>query len=258
MTTQIDDKISLRNKRVVVAGGTGNVGGFIVRSLLAAGAAVAVPSRSEEKIRDVRDFLAASLSDEALSRLYTVVGDVTAAEAATDLLSRLKDEWGKPDAAVASLGGWHAVPSLLEARVADLQRPLDDYLFAHFKVARTFLPELKTSGGTYIFINGPLAFEVWPGSKGDLVSIATAAQHMLFQTLAEELKDDPVRIAELVTYAFLRNRQTQPGSPIPGDAVGDYVAALLSETVDDVDGISIRLKSLEQLNAIRQPAEEAA
>lgn len=40
--------------------------------------------------------------------------------------------------------------------------------------ARTFLPALADTGGTYVFVEGPLAFDTRPDSGGDLVSIATA------------------------------------------------------------------------------------
>ena len=73
-------------------------------------------------------------------------------------------------------------------------------------------------------ICGPLAFNPWVGSGGSLVGIATAAQHMMFRWLAEELEDSEARVVELVIGSFIRDRQTQPQSRLPAEAVGAYVA----------------------------------
>lgn len=234
-----------KNQTVVVAGGTGNVGGFIVRALLRQGATVAVPSRSERKIRDLRSYLSQHVEEKELARLHTLVGTVSDEVEGRKVVQEIRREVGVPEAVISLMGSWRPANSLLEAKEEDLDHVLEHYLKAHFGVARTFLPVLKERGGRYVFVNGPLAFEVWP--RSGLVSIATAAQHMLFQVLAKEHEDSPVRIAELVTYAYIRNRQAQPGSPLPGDAVGAYAAHLVSELSMEVHGQSIHLRSLKLL-----------
>jgi NAD(P)-dependent dehydrogenase (short-subunit alcohol dehydrogenase family) len=238
---------SLDDKTVVVAGGTGNVAAFVVSALLQRGATVAVPSRSEEKLVDLQAFLTQRNQEADLDRLKTLVGDLSDENGAKELRRRINEEAGTPNAVLASLGQWRSAPSLLSASATDLEAVLQGYLIAHFKVARTFLPDLKAAGGSYVFVNGPLAFNIWPGSA--FVSMATAAQHMLFRVLAQELEDSPVQVVELVTHAFIRNRQTQPGSPIPGEAVGAYAAYLLSGA-GNAHGQSLQLRSLEQLEQV--------
>lgn len=237
---------SLHGQNVIVAGGTGNVGSFIVRALLERGANVVVPSRSEQKLDGLRQHLGSVAGGAVLDRFHGFIGDLSDEADAERLSERIVGEVGPPDAALASLGRWHSVPSLLSARADDFEPVLDGYLLAHFRVARTLLPLLLDAGGVYVSVNGPLAFKLWPGSRTDLVSIATAAQHMLFRALAQELEEQPVQVIELVTHAFIRNRQTQPGSPLPGEAVGAYAAYLLSGAAD-AHGDSIRLRSMEQL-----------
>lgn len=238
---------SLHDKTVVVAGGTGNVAAFIVSALLERGATVAVPSRSEEKLRDLHNFLSERHQEAELERLRTFVGDLSNETQALELRQRIHEEAGIPHAALSSLGHFRPAPSLLTTGTEDLKAVLDGYLIAHFKVARTFLPDLKTNGGNYVFVNGPLAFDIWPGSSSSLISIATAAQHMLFRALVQEFEGTPTQIIELVNHAFIRNRLTQPGSSIPGEAVGAYAAHLLSGA-DNAHGQSIQLRSLEQLS----------
>lgn len=240
----------LNERKIIVAGGTGNVGFFLVKELLKRGADVAVPSRSTRKIEKLESNLAGELDDEQFSRLYTLEGNIGIESSAGELQKILADQWGTPDGVIASLGRFIPAPSLLDATADELRQVVDGYLTGHFVVARTFLPTLKKHGGTYIFINGPLALEPWEGSGAGLVSIATAGQQMLFKALAQELEDSGAAVAELISHAYIRNRETQPGSPVPGEAVGAFAAHLLMEERSVIHGKSIQLQSMEQLEQI--------
>jgi NAD(P)-dependent dehydrogenase (short-subunit alcohol dehydrogenase family) len=236
---------TLNDQTVVVAGATGNVGPFVVvRALLARGASVAAPSRSEEKLRGLREHLREHVDE---TRLHTFVGDLGDERDAAVLRRQITEQVGTPGAVVASVGDYVAAPSLLDARTGELRRALDASLVAHFVIARTFLPVLRDSGGTYVFLQGPLAFELYPGLGGDLVSIATAAQHMLFRALAQEVAESRARVVELVGHMYIRDRQTQPTSPLSGEAVGAFVAYLLTRAGEEAHGQSIHLRSPEQL-----------
>jgi NAD(P)-dependent dehydrogenase (short-subunit alcohol dehydrogenase family) len=238
---------SLKDQTVVVAGATGNVAPFVVRALLERGASVAAPSRSEEKLRGLREHLRQHVDETRLRGLHTFVGDLGDEREAAVLRQKISEEVGTPDAVVASVGDYAAAPSLLDARADELQRALDTAVLAHFAIARTFLPVLRDSGGTYVFLQGPLAFELYPGYAGDLVSIATAAQHMLFRALAQELAESRASVVELVGHMFIRDRQAQPTSPLSGEAVGAFVAHLLADAGQQAHGQSIHLRSPEQL-----------
>ena len=238
---------SFNGQTVVVAGATGNVGPFVVRALLERGASVAAPSRSEEKIRGLREHLSQHLDETGSGRLHTLVGDLSDEREAAVVRQRISEEAGTPAAVVATVGDFITTPSLLEARTDDLQRALDGYLLANFVIAHTFLPILRESGGTCVLLQGPLAFELHPELDAHLISVATAAQHMLFRALAQELDGTRARVVELVSHASIRDGQTQPTSPLSGEALGDFVASLLSGAGEEIHGRSIHLRSPEQL-----------
>jgi NAD(P)-dependent dehydrogenase (short-subunit alcohol dehydrogenase family) len=240
-----DSMSSNGDKTVFVAGATGNVGPFVVQALLERGATVAVSSRSEGKLRELREHLTDLGTD--LDRLHSFQGELGDGDGAAALRTRIRGEAGAPSAVVASIGDFVSTPAVLHAGHDDLKRAVDAYLLANFSVARTFLPDLSDSGGAFVFLQGPLAFELYPGYDAHLISIATAAQHMLFRALAQELDESPAHVVELVTHAYVRNRQTQPGSPLTGEQVGAFVAHLVAGAAETERGKSIELRAPEQL-----------
>jgi NAD(P)-dependent dehydrogenase (short-subunit alcohol dehydrogenase family) len=204
----------------LIAGGTGNVGAAIVRGLLARGATVVVPSRTEAKRAALRD----AQEGAARTRLITVAGNVGDEADAERIRAEAVERCGRVDAVVASLGTFVPAPSLLAATRAALERVLADYLLAHFVVARTFIPPMMRDGGGYLFINGPLAFAAMPGSG--LVSIATAAQAMLADVVFRETADSAARVNELVLHVGLGW-----GSPEETERNGLRVASAVADTI---------------------------
>lgn len=238
---------SLEQKIIVVAGGTGNVGSFIVRRLLASGARVVVPSRSEEKIESLRNHL--NKFDEVhLNHLHTFKGTISDESVSDQLLEEITETVGSPNAAISTLGGFIPAPSLLSVEMEKLHSVMDSYLYAHFSVARLFLPLFKKDGGTFVFVNGPLALNPWEGAG--LVSISTAAQQMMFRALAKELEDSKAIVSELMTYAFIRNKETQSQSEVKGEAVGALASWMISDEAKDIHGESIHLASMEKLKEL--------
>jgi NAD(P)-dependent dehydrogenase (short-subunit alcohol dehydrogenase family) len=238
----------MASKRALVAGGAGNVGFFLVQGLLEAGATVVVPSRSEKRLERLRSRLAATEgSPDDGARLITLSGDTGSEAGMSELKKRVAEEVGGLDAVVASLGSWWVGPLLVETELSDLQGVLDGNLIAHFLFARTFLPALhEGGGGSYTLINGPSAFlDPRPGMGA--VAISTAAQTMLMRALAQEVEYTPVRVNEVVMYAFIGPNGTRPQSPISGEELGRYVAHLASEQAKEVRGKSIYLRSPEQV-----------
>ncbi|MEX0780988.1 MAG: SDR family oxidoreductase, partial [Balneolales bacterium] len=241
---------SAENKIIVVAGGTGNVGSYLVAGLLKNGATVVVPSRSEQKINELQDYLLKRFNKSALKNVHTYVGNLSDKNEAADLITKIIQNTGDPDGVVSTLGNFVPAPSLLEIGEAELDKVLRGYLFAHQMVAKTFLPGLRDKAANFVFINGPLALKPWKGSGAGLVSIATAAQKMLFESLAQELEDDKVNISEVITYAFIRNKQTQPGSSLTGEDLGEFVARLASGAMGNIHGRSFQLRSSEEAKSL--------
>lgn len=242
---------SLKNKTVIVAGGTGNVGSFLVKDLLKRGAAVVVPSRSKEKIQELETFLKKHSMKLDLNQLYFLHVDIGDENEIEHILNEIVDLVGEPDAVISSLGRFLPAPTLLDTSVSKLRQVINDYLITHFIIARTFLQRFKEHGkGTYVFINGPLALKPWKESGAGLVSTATAGQQMLFKVLAQELEGSEVTVTELINYAYIRNRTTQSSSIISGEATAAYASYLVSDQAEGIHGKSIKFRSDKQLEVV--------
>lgn len=235
----------LTDRRMLVAGGTGNVGRVVVEAFLAAGATVVVPSRSTEKLAELKSRLVSPPGDH----LIGIVGDLSDEADAVRVRYEVLDRAGPLDGVVSSLGRFVPAPSVLQASRAELQRALDGYLLAHFMVAKTLIPVLEERSGSFTFINGPLAFSpMFPGTG--LVSIVTAGQAMLARTVMHEEADGRVRINELVIHTRFGDGDGEESGAVSRSDVARYLAYLASEAGAGVRGETIHLNTLEPLRAL--------
>lgn len=220
---------SLHNQVILVAGGTGGVGEEIVRSLLRAGATVAVPSRSEANIQRLRDFCA----DAGPDRLHTLRQEMNTPEGAIAVRDWLAERTGgRLDAVVASLNGRFYGKPFHTLAWAEWQDFLANYLTAHYLTAHTFLPLLLRQGtGRYLMLNGGAADEVYPGVVE--LSVAASAQLAMTKGLALETAAAGVQLASLVIYTRVATRH-EPAAD-PRQITAGQVAARVGELLTTPD-----------------------
>jgi NAD(P)-dependent dehydrogenase (short-subunit alcohol dehydrogenase family) len=230
---------ALDGKNVLVAGGSGNVGRYIVAGLLEAGARVIIPTRDPRKLEGIRD-----LHGTEPDGPVAILGDITDEQDGPRVVDRALPGGARLHGAVASLGAFVPTKSVLSASKADLDRAVQGYLMAHHGAARNLVPRLRASGGSYVMIQGPLAFEIW-SPEASLVSIATAAQAMLAQAIMKE--EDDVRVNEMVLHSAVGWGDADKASPLDPMDIGRYVAHLLSR---EVHGQTLHLESPEQVREI--------
>lgn len=211
----------LAGKTAVVLGGTGGVGEGIVKSLLAAGASVAVPTRSEFKIERLREYVGPELARKLEVRL----GSVNSEQHAQDLSAYLQQTYKQIDIAVASLGGWHQGYPLYSYPANDWDRILRDNLTSHFLAIKTLVPLLNPREGYYFHINGFSAEEALP--MAGPVAMTAAAQKSLILTLAKEVDRTGIKVYELIlgpmkTRERLKHGHGQDDWYFP-EEIGDYI-----------------------------------
>ena len=229
-------------RRVVVLGGAGSVGEGICRVLLAQGAQVAVPARSQAKCDALRQALG---NPEGL---VTLAGEAGDRERAAGVRDAIHAALGGVDDVVVSFGGWVQGPPLVEADLSIwTDRVSQNSLLAHFVATQTWLPGLLArDAGSFLLMNGSAGLEPHPGAA--FVSIAAAAQLMLKDALVAEHPDTRVRINALVLMTPILSRNLTEGDPawLTNDEVGAMVAHLLSDAGASAHGESIEFGSHDQ------------
>lgn len=222
---------ALDGKRIIVGGGTGDVGEGIVAALTEAGAHGLVPSRSPDKAAALRATLAHP------DRL-TLLDPLPATEAG---VARMRDALaaeGQVDGAVASLGSWFSFGTLIETTADQMQTAYESLLRSHILFARPVLPALKP-GGTYVTINGAGSKSPVPGSSA--VSIMAHAVDMVAATIRSEHPEIRNHIVMLDSVIATRARPCPDPSWVTAREVGNTVAHLFTPLGQLTSGTTLTL-----------------
>lgn len=218
-----DDAPRLDGRIAVVCGGTGEVGEGIVAGLLIAGAKVAVPSRSGERLAELADRLEAA--GAPTERLVPLVGDLTEMpDGAHEVAAELSRLIGRPDLVVVAVGGWIQSDALADLEIDMWDAILDQSLRAHQLAAAAFVPLMRgRPGAMYVQINGAAARYPVPGAGA--VSVAAAGQLMQAQVMAAEEAGNGIQVEALVLGPVrTRSRDDAASWMISARTVGDLIA----------------------------------
>jgi 3-oxoacyl-[acyl-carrier protein] reductase len=230
----------LDGKIILIAGGAGNVGEGVVATFLKEGATVVVPSRRQESLDKLLNFLGSLASD----RLVGLVGNIGQLEGAEQIREQILARFGRLDGVLASLGGWWTGNKpLTEVSLETWNQYLESNLTSHFLLARTFIPVLTSQkGGTYTLLGGTAA-EV-PLPHVSPVGITAAGQLMLARILIEETKGSGVRINEVIVQGMVKTRVMEAHSGpewITPTEIGEFTSWLASDEAYMVSGSILHL-----------------
>lgn len=213
-----EDLPDLAGHRVLVPGGTGGVGEGVVRGFLAAGAVVAVPTRSEARSREFRDILGPAATDN----LLLLVHDYTTFAGAAELADRVERDLGGIDHVVAPIGGWWSGRNLSEIDEADWQGAFVQLATTHMAILRAVLPRIRPDG-SYSVIVGDSATAPIPSSG--LVSMEQAAVLMM-QRVAQAESGTDRRLFAFVLGAVQTRLTGAASSGVTANQVGRVAVAV--------------------------------
>lgn len=209
----------------IVVGGTGGVGSGLVEGLLAAGCRVVVPSRSPERLEQLR--LRIRGVDTTL--LDTVVVDLNDTTSARNWLEVFAQDYGDLHTVFASIGGgWKLGDAFLQMSPRTWDTVVQDGLLGHVHAARLFLNQLvHQKAGNYVMINGIGAERPHRGILP--MNVVAAAQDMLFRGLQLEVPAH-VHIHQLMlgVVATHAHPERDANRFYTAREVGDYAAGIVT------------------------------
>jgi NAD(P)-dependent dehydrogenase (short-subunit alcohol dehydrogenase family) len=141
----------IKDKVILITGGTKGIGLGVAQSLIKEGAKVAVTGRSEHTAVEALRILELSKNGKAMS----IVADVRKGEDLQRAVAAVIEKWGKLDVLVANAGVGHfsSIESLTEEQ---WHETIDTNLTGVFLSIKASLPELKKTKG-YIITMASLA-----------------------------------------------------------------------------------------------------
>lgn len=176
---------SLRGETALITGGGTGIGLGIARCFVAAGASVVLVGRRESELASA----CAGLGPQA----RFVVQDITATDAAPDLVRRANDLAGGPITILVNNAGQHLKKSAVDTTTAEFQAVLLTHVLAAHALTRAVLPGmLERRAGNILFTSSMAAFMGVP-----LVSAYSAAKSAYFglvRTLSAEVAGQGIRV----------------------------------------------------------------
>lgn len=213
----------------VICGATGGIGPTIVDAFVDRGNQVIAVTHSEEEL-------------ESLTHLTSVIGelaDLTYADQVEKLWARIDKHEVVVRWLVNLIGGWRG-GDLLSTSPKDYRLMLDLNLTSAWLSCRSAVPRLRAAGGGGI-VNMGSRSAIVEGAGEAAYAVAKAAVVRLTQVLAEELKDDGIRV-NAVLPAIVdtpANRESLPKETIEKAITPEEIAkVILFLTSEDGGAIS--------------------
>jgi NAD(P)-dependent dehydrogenase (short-subunit alcohol dehydrogenase family) len=216
------------SRTVVVAGGTGALGGSVARAFLADGARVVVTYQRKEDF----DELAASAAKNP--NLSGAGLDATDEAAAGKFIGEIETNFGSVDALAITIGGYAGGKNLWEADLATYEKMMNLNLRAAFVMARAALPGMiKRNRGAIVNIASKAAFGHSPGA-----ALYSASK-------AEEVKPYNINVNSIIPSIMdtPANRRAMPKADFSNwpktDDIAKVIVFLCSEDARVIHGAAV-------------------
>ena len=183
--------LKLKDKVVVVTGGSAGIGLETSRLFAEEGARVLLCSRRE----DVLDRAATDIMETTRASVGTLSVDVTKLEDLDHLVAHVKEDYGRIDVLVNNAGTGTYKP-FLEVTDEELQHGMAINFFAQFRLIQRFTPMMIAQRyGVVINVAGETGIRVIPPPfRSSCTGPAKSAEIRLSKVLASELGEHNIRV----------------------------------------------------------------
>lgn len=238
---------------VLLAGGTGRVGGMTLATLVREGARVLVISRS-------RDRAAAAIAEFAPSageRAVALAADITDAASAAAAVAQCVERFGRIDALASLAGSEPRLGPLVDSKLDDLRANLAAYVETAYNLSIPALRAMlaqpyrdgETSRGRIVTVTAGSSRD--PAPRRGLFGVSKAAVNILMRAIAKEHKADGIVANALVLGGVqleeTRGRRSPDGfkAAATPQEVADTIAFLCSPRGSGINGELVDLNARE-------------
>jgi NAD(P)-dependent dehydrogenase (short-subunit alcohol dehydrogenase family) len=230
--------ISFAGNVVLVAGGTGGLGGAASLAFLGEGAQVIVTYRKEDEFVSLRS----SAADP--SKLEGHAVDVTDERAVTDFVAGVMTKYGRLDALVNTIGGYAGGIKLWDLETTTFEAMISLNLRAGLILARAVMPAmLQQRRGAFVNVAAKAAIDHAAGAAAYAASKAAAVA--LMDSLAADARGTGVRVNTILPSIIdtPANRRAMPNSdfaawPKPED-IAKVILFLCSDAAKTIHGAAV-------------------
>lgn len=223
-------------RTVVVAGGTGALGGSVARAFLATGARVIATYVKQTEFD--------ALAKEAGEVLIGVSLDVTNEAAVAKFVAETESKYGAIDALVIAVGGYAGGKQLWETDLATYELMLNLNLRAAFVMTRAILPGMiRQNNGAIVNVASKAGYGHAAGAA--MYAASKAGVMALFDSLAEEVKPYNINVNSIVPSIMdtPANRRAMPKADFniwpKTDDVAKVIVYLCSEDARLIHGAAV-------------------
>jgi len=225
--------LGVTNKRVVVTGASRGIGAQIAHSFLSEGSKTCIVSRGSPDLYKVEALLKSKFSKD---NILLKECDCRDSSALISLRKEINNDWGGVDIVIVNVGDGQSVNDAIPEE-EQWKKTWDNNFESALNTARTFLPLLKKSNGSLLFISSIAGIEAF-GAPVDY-STAKSAILALAKNMARKLANE------------VRVNVVAPGNVFfPGGAWDKKIN-------NDPKGIKKLIKSTVPMNRFGTPEEIA-
>jgi NAD(P)-dependent dehydrogenase (short-subunit alcohol dehydrogenase family) len=231
-------QISLKDKVVLVAGGTGGLGHAVSLAFLNEGAKVVVTYRNEKGFVSLKDAAGATAAIEGVRT------DVTAEADGLSLVEGIVERYGRLDVLVNTVGAYAGGVKLWETDAKTFDRMLDLNLRSGFVLTRAAVPAmLKQGSGAVVNVAAKAAVD--HGAGASAYAAFKAAAVAMMDSLAADVKGTGLRVNSVLPSIIdtAVNRQAMPDAnfavwPKP-EEIAKVILFLASDEAQVIHGAAI-------------------
>jgi NAD(P)-dependent dehydrogenase (short-subunit alcohol dehydrogenase family) len=222
----------LEGKVILITGATGNLGGAVAKSAVAAGAKVALAGRSLASLE--RSFA----EGNSIALIPDI--DLTDTGSAAAFVEQAISRFGRVDGLISTVGGF-AYANIAEDSYETWERMIAMNVRSAFQICQSVLPVMKQHGSGAIVLTGATAALKAPGGLSAYAASKSAVMR-LTESLSEEVKRDGLTV-NCVMPGIIdtpQNRSDMPDADRTGwvtpEAIADVMLFLVSDAARAVTG----------------------